>query len=403
LGIRILSILVTSLLLIPFFISFENVYAQDSSDIMDNFGMVAAIIFGVFSASLAYFFRKREAKLNHQLQLQKTNFDKKTEYEYDARKRIYLECAPLMFQLINVSENALFKISDIVYQSGKLTDKGQPSLIAPGKKFGDEGYNFYKSSSFYKLFAPIASFKLLNDKLSKEDLDMDPRMMIQFEVGKYIFFSFSGDRAIAKLLGDENYESRVDENPNVRQGIWGAEIEKLCAYFIEHGQKETRLKRYDEFDKDYKKWKLGESVSDLASSTFEILEKLFYQFNIDRNNMILWRILIDQTRMYISLIKHVEDEMIQQLKRNLKSTLTGKQEKGNQEPKMILARILTNYDDELKEYLDWRTMNIPTKQLREYQEEEFFEKPLEDLNELLRRRFEKFSLRFDPKSILEAK
>jgi hypothetical protein len=377
---------------------FQSAYAQE---LQDTSFLIPSIIVTVISAVLAYWFQRKQSRLQHQLDQQKTQFDKLADYKLEAKKRIYQECAPLLFQMVSLSENALFKISDIVYHSGKLVPGTNTcSLVAPGKKFGTEEYNFFKSNTFYKLFVPIVCFKLLSEKLSKEDLDLEPKMAIQYEIGKYLFYTFSGDRNIAKILKDDDYEASTEKDDRLRQGIWGAEIEKLCEFFIVRNDM-PRLKRYDEFDSEYMKWKNGEEVSELSKTNLKILENLFHGFNIDEQNKILWRILIDQARMYFALVQHGEDHIIKAIKDRLKNDLNNRNENITKIVTSILEDTLKNYDEELRQYLDWRTMNIPKDQERKYDEENYFKKPIEDLNELLRRRFEKFTLRFEAKTILE--
>jgi len=45
--------------------------------------------------------------LKSELADERAESDARRDYEYDARKRLYEECEPLLFQLIELSENAL--------------------------------------------------------------------------------------------------------------------------------------------------------------------------------------------------------------------------------------------------------------------------------------------------------
>ena len=82
--------------------------------------IIAALITGIFGTSLStytYFLNKR-----------KSEQDARRDYEYEARKRLYQECEPLFFKLVETSETALTHIKNMAKRA-----KGEDKLM-----FSDE-------------------------------------------------------------------------------------------------------------------------------------------------------------------------------------------------------------------------------------------------------------------------
>ncbi|HEY0714780.1 MAG TPA: hypothetical protein VGF45_19015, partial [Polyangia bacterium] len=73
-------------------------------------------------------------------------------YEFEAKKRLYLECEPLLFQLHLYAEDAVSRIRNLARagQAGKL---GRNGWLSNG---------YYRLSTYYKLLAPLAIFRLMS-------------------------------------------------------------------------------------------------------------------------------------------------------------------------------------------------------------------------------------------------
>src|SRR5215469_6561619 len=130
-------------------------------------------------------------------------------YEYEARKRLYTECEPILFQLIQLSEVARRRISHM------------PTRVKQGRFFTREEYlrakenqdldeqqseenlknqlgwlsfpNYYMLSTIYHLLAPMAAFKMLQSMLTTVDLDLDPFIKTIYLLAKHLYLSFSAD------------------------------------------------------------------------------------------------------------------------------------------------------------------------------------------------------------------
>ena len=111
--------------------------------------------------------------LRDQIDLRKSERDALRDYEYEARKRLYLECGPLLFQLFELSEGALNRI------------KGLANTAAQGNLGKDVTDNwlarpYYKSSTLYKLIAPLAMVSLIQRRLTLVDLSLDRHIFVQY-------------------------------------------------------------------------------------------------------------------------------------------------------------------------------------------------------------------------------
>lgn len=320
---------------------------------------IPAIILAVISAGVAAIFQRKTVKLQHTLNLQKKEFDKQTDYEFDAKKRIYEKCSPLMFNLVNLSEGALFKIHDLVEENrrGALNSK---------ENLGDEGYNIFKASLFFRLFAPMACFKLLQERLTSFDLKLQPRMYVQYTIAKHIFYSFSGDLVFAKIMGIENYARPDDENFTKREGLWAAQIDTLSEFFIIRDTHEgSRLLRFDEFKEKYKNWKnnkLDSNKEAIPDEELKIMEGMFFNFGLD-TKPILWRILVHQSRMYLAVVNHLEEKLVKQIEEAKKENRSLVQE-DNITARSILLELMEKCDGELDKYLsDYEQALIDAKKM----------------------------------------
>src|SRR5215218_7940770 len=74
------------------------------------------------------------AKLNATLGKRKSEDDARRDYDYEARKRLYKECEPLLFRLAEASENGLHRIFSLA-RTARMGDLGpqRPNwLQSPG-------------------------------------------------------------------------------------------------------------------------------------------------------------------------------------------------------------------------------------------------------------------------------
>jgi hypothetical protein len=67
------------------------------------------------------------------------------DYEYEARKRLYHECAPLIFQLLEQAEGVINRV-------GNLARTASQGKLEPGRTWLKRDY--YRLSTYYRFLAP---------------------------------------------------------------------------------------------------------------------------------------------------------------------------------------------------------------------------------------------------------
>ena len=117
------------------------------------------------------------------------------DYEYEARKRLYQECEPLLFQAIELAEPAQSRVTGLARtaRDGYLCADGSGWLESPG---------YYFTSTVYLLLAPVTVFRILQSRITSIDLGLDARLRSQYELLKLLFFSFNADFDLARTGTD---------------------------------------------------------------------------------------------------------------------------------------------------------------------------------------------------------
>jgi hypothetical protein len=134
---------------------------------------IASLVVAIAAAVLNYVTKRRSderlqtleressvelARLNDRLTESRAERDAHRDYIYEARKQLYTELQPLLFQQAELSEGAYFRIKGLARYSrqGRL-QPGQESLLQE---------EYYLTSTAYRLIVPIAVFKLIQRRLT---------------------------------------------------------------------------------------------------------------------------------------------------------------------------------------------------------------------------------------------
>jgi hypothetical protein len=243
------------------------------------------------------------ATLNARLAEERAARDARRDYEFEARKRLYAECEPLLFQALELAEEARRRVESLARSArgGYLQPDGSGWLERPGY--------FYKSTA-YMLLAPITSYKILQRRLTTVDLGLEPRLRTQYELLKLIFLSFTRDFDLAgqdpKLPytpdeadpGEPGRHELLRDNPQVfwRQGLYRGIVDMIGEALVVSDEANgagpgSRAKSLGEF------WvELPEAKSSLGRLAGEI-EALLQGFHPVRKP-VLWRVLVAQHRLY---------------------------------------------------------------------------------------------------------
>jgi hypothetical protein len=152
----------------------------------DIAAVIAAAISGVISV-LSIMMSKRNdislEKIKNDLEIKKDEQTARRDYEYEARKRLYGECEPILFQFAELSESALKRIY-------ALARNARDGNLGPDR-FWLLTDQYFIRSTIYRLIAPMAAFKMLQRRLTSIDLKLDKVINIQYYLAKILYYTFS--------------------------------------------------------------------------------------------------------------------------------------------------------------------------------------------------------------------
>lgn len=234
------------------------------------------------------------------LQDQKAEKDARRDYEYQARKRLYQQCEPLLFQLVELAENGLNRI----YSLARTARSGDLSLTL-NEGWLNDTRNYYLASTVYKLTAPLVVYRLIQRRLTLVDLTVDTHINSQYLLAKRLFISFTDDFEFARAEPTIEYDPNADvpaqianKNPRkyMRQAMFIGSLESLVDSFItRESEGSQRCVTYGEFEAIYyQNHRVAESFNEVA--------ELFHNFH-PKTRPVLWRILIAQAHIYQALIR----------------------------------------------------------------------------------------------------
>lgn len=238
------------------------------------------------------------ARLNSDLRHVEADRDARRDYEYEARKNIYEQCGPLLFQLHELSEDALFRIYSLARsaRNGKIQSK----QIEGSRGYLGDASDYYMQSTIYKLLAPIAMFQLFRNALTHVDLRLEPRIAEQYVLAKILYFTLTCDYELAEEDPPVFYKPNIEgwgdlrvAEPRAywRQGLALGRLDNILAMMIVEKGSSKRLLPFSDFDAVLKT-----QTPPGGDDSYSILD-IFHNFH-PRTRPILWRILITQAHLH---------------------------------------------------------------------------------------------------------
>ena len=247
----------------------------------------------------------QKLRLSKELEEQRAIRDARRDYEYEAKKRLYEQCEPLIFQASELATSARRRIASLARSAkgGKIRPDGSGWL-------SDDNYFF--RSTVYMLLAPTTSAKILQRRLTSVDLSLEPQLQIQYELLKYVYLSWTTDFDLAGREptlsydpdvadpGEPDRERLLLEDPAVyrRQGVYFGMLEVISESLLSADS--TRCKSFGEF---IKAWE--DPSSSLHGNIDDFLD-LFQGFH-PATHPVLWRVLALQY-LHHSLFLALEQE-----------------------------------------------------------------------------------------------
>jgi hypothetical protein len=166
---------------------------------------------------------KQQLFLSSRLEEQRSARSARRDYEYEARKRLYAECEPIVFEALELARGARHRVLGLA-RSARLKailPDGNGWLATPG---------YYFKSTTYLLLAPVTTSRILQRRLTQVDLSLEPRLRMQYELLKLLFLGFTDDHELGasdpKLPydpdradpGEPDRDSLLAERPDVYGG-----------------------------------------------------------------------------------------------------------------------------------------------------------------------------------------
>lgn len=277
--------------------------------------VVAALVSGSASIVVALVTRRKDidvAKINQAIEAGKIQLSSelaqkaaaenaRRAYEFEARKRLYAECEPLLFQSLDLIRRARRRVESLARSagSGDLQVDGEGWLA-------HEGYYF--QSTVYFLLAPLTSYRILQRRITAIDLRLEPGLQIQYEILRLIFETFQSDFDLADVdhsqykpdradVGEPDWEALRRDQPAIygRQGFYAGTLDTAVERLITTSEP-ARCKSFGEFCSDL-------DGTDAATAEFKsTVTEVFGGFH-PRRKPILWRVLLTEVALYDAFIE----------------------------------------------------------------------------------------------------
>lgn len=214
---------------------------------------IGALVVAIGSAIYSAVTARRQVLLEKRLESEGKAEDARRDYEYDARKRLYRECEPLLFQARELAVDARGRITGlaIAARNSDIREDGTGWLA---------NMRYYALSTCYSLFAPASAYLVVQRRLTDFDLGLEPRIHIQYELLRLLYASFSDDFGLAQAIGLEyrpddadtgmpNRDRLLVEQPSVyrRQGLYRGTMSLVGDAFVAKEAGVLRCKTFSEF------------------------------------------------------------------------------------------------------------------------------------------------------------
>jgi hypothetical protein len=284
--------------------------------------VLAAIVTGVVSLILAVYnflvTRQQDKRvvaledLRSKLAREEAASRAKLDYEYDARRRLYDRFEPALFQLLDLAEYALDRITNLArpavwpdFTQGEPDppeESRRPAMVAP---------KYEAVSTLYGLYAPLVIVRSMSRNLTMVDLSLEERAKLQYRLARQIYGSFKDDGKLAEIEPPIHYEPfapgwrKLREDIPQRywwQGLTMGRLESLLDIMTVESPSapEGRLMSFGEFERLYEE--VFQRGAERDRKTLAVASNALYRFS-PNERPVFWRILIAQARLYQALLR----------------------------------------------------------------------------------------------------
>ena len=181
-----------------------------------------SLLAAVLSAILAYTTKVRAdsrlAELQSRLSEDRESRNAQRDYEYEARKRLYSELQPVLFQLADRAERALARIETSIVNGARSGVVRWPGRLGTGWR-NDPSHMI---STVWELIVPLAYYRIIQQRLTSVDLSVDPLMQWQYTLVRALYNSWSASQ-LAEISPCIEHE---DEQLETRQFVLSGRLEQ---------------------------------------------------------------------------------------------------------------------------------------------------------------------------------
>jgi hypothetical protein len=231
-----------------------------------------------------------KAGLTEQLAVQNA----RRSYEYDAKRRLYVQVEPLLFQLFEAAEGAFHAVTSLARTQRK---KHLPEWLA------DDADKYYIRSIIHRLFLPLAILRLIQRTTTHIDLTLDPSIRLRYALLKESYLTWTDDFGLADVEPELTYDPNKDDWSKLRkadrakywrQGLVIGELDRLVDAMTVAESSPQRAMNFGE-------WELAVSNSKELKPAFGIVEDIFIGFEF-HDRPVLGRVLISYACMMHTLM-----------------------------------------------------------------------------------------------------
>jgi hypothetical protein len=268
-----------------------------------SIGVYVALAVALISAAVTLFVQ-RQARANAleiealkgRLEEKASDRNARRDYEYEARKRLYSDVEPLLFQLTEAVEVALRRVSSVAVNA-------REGALSEESTWLTSMTEYYATFTMYQFLLPAAITRLVQEKLTFVDFGVDEKIHLQFRIAKQIHGLWRSDHDIRRFQIELKYSPHEtnarelrDERPERywKQGIPTGYLDIVTSSMIvRDGERVPRVLTYEEFS--------GRMNGDGIPAAFDPLLDLFRLFHPMRRP-VLWRILAGEAILFRAML-----------------------------------------------------------------------------------------------------
>src|SRR5262245_51331033 len=260
----------------------------------------ASLVVAIVSVWLNYRSARALEAFKHDLAGIQAEHGAQLSYEYEARKNLYAEFYPLLFQLVEACESAYNRIEGLAIAVRK-------ELLQGFQRSYD-----YRLSNVYRLICPLAVFRLCQTKLTSVDLTLDPWVRAQYLTAKQLYGIWISAAELAEaepsiryepiLPGPEPHDGCVDP----RQHLSVAQVELLIEGLqVRDDKGPIRCKSFGEFIAWDASLDREDDMTLTLREAITVAMALFDDFH-PGTRPVLWRALLAEAHLSKLLIQALE-------------------------------------------------------------------------------------------------